>query len=108
MTSSDDSRYHFFGHGSTSNGCTTAQEPRKAAQLASLKGAPPPPRIAFCVVQVPLPGVGYVFEADVELSAQPVRVIGWRKVRRQLPKTRPCYCAFLSQSQFEMLRVISA
>lgn len=57
----------------------TLKEPPKIAQLAFLKGAPPPPRIAFCVIQVPLPGVGYVYEADVELSAQPVQVIGWRK-----------------------------
>lgn len=54
----------------------------KAAQLAFLKGAPAPPRVAFCVIQVPLPGVGYVYEADVELSGGPAQVIGWRKVRQ--------------------------
>ena len=56
------------------------QEPLKTAQLAFLKGAPAPPRVAFCVIQVPLPGVGYVYEADVELSAGSAQVIGWRKV----------------------------
>ena len=56
------------------------QEPPKAAQLAFLKGAPAPPRRALCVVQVPLPGAGYVYEADVLLSSSPAQVVGWRKV----------------------------
>ena len=63
------------------------QEPPKAAQLAFLKGAPAPPRRAHCVVQVPLPGAGYVYEADVLLSSSPAQVVGWRKVRRS-PRSR--------------------
>jgi len=68
------------------------QEPPKAAQLAFLKGAPAPPRRAHCVVQVPLPGAGYVYEVDVLLSSSPAQVVGWRKVCTQALQQRKFIC----------------
>ena len=80
-----------------------SQEPSKAAQLAFLKGAPAPPRRAHCVVQVPLPGAGYVYEADVLLSSSPAQVVGWRKVRpldgcdlaKHVLRNRLCCCSMV-------------